>query len=103
MMALPIDGTLFFVLAVVFVIITGTIWLQIKGEDHYYFNGLIQGLFCATVLMLVIWGGLLKGILGLTPGKVMAGLKVVSADDHNQTIGFVRGIARVGQGATDFA
>ena len=94
MIALPIDATLFFVLIVVFVGVAGTIWLRITGEDRYYFNGLIPGLFWATVLMLVIWGGLLKGIRGLTPGKVMAGLKVVSADDHNQTIGFARGIAR---------
>ena len=30
----------------------------------------------------------------MTLGKKMAGLKVVSADDHTQTIGFVGGIIR---------
>ena len=51
-------------------------------------------LLCTAVIVLVIWGGLLEGIRGRTPGKTVAGLKVISADDHDQTIGFMKGIAR---------
>lgn len=55
---------------------------------------LFTALLYAAVIVLAIWGGLLEGIWGCTPGKVVAGLKVVSAEDHNKTIGFTRGIAR---------
>ena len=51
-------------------------------------------LFWASVLVTMIWGGLLEGLWGQTPGKVAMGLKVVSADDHSQTIGIIRGIVR---------
>ena len=51
-------------------------------------------LFWASVFVTVIWGGLFEGLWGLTPGKVAIGLKVVSADDHSQTIGIIRGIVR---------
>ena len=64
-------------------------------------NALLVVLFWTTVVVQVIWGGLLEGIWGITPGKAAlrlkrkpVKLKVVSADDHNQTIGFARGIAR---------
>lgn len=63
---------------------------------------------CAVVLVLVIWGlveGKWYGKLGKwygksgkwygKSGKALTGLKVVSADDHTQTIGIARGIVRV--------
>ena len=48
----------------------------------------------STIFLLVIWGGLFEGTWGMTLGKKFAGLKVVSAKDHHQTIGFMRGIFR---------
>jgi len=47
------------------------------------------------VFVLLIWGGLLEGKWGRTPGKAVMRLKVVSANDHNHTIGIARGIARI--------
>ena len=47
------------------------------------------------VFVLLIWGGLLEGKWGRTPGKAVMGLKIVSANDHNHTIGIARGIARL--------
>lgn len=46
------------------------------------------------MFVLLIWGGL-EGKWGRTPGKVVMRLKVVSANDHNRTIGIWRGIARI--------
>ena len=53
-----------------------------------------MSLLISMFLLLAIWGGLFEGTWGMTLGKKMAGLKVVSADDHTQTIGFVGGIIR---------
>ena len=47
------------------------------------------------MFVLLIWGGLLEGKWGRTPGKAVMRLKVVSANDHNHTIGIARGIARI--------
>lgn len=48
----------------------------------------------AFALGSLIWGGLLIGLWGRTPGKAALKLKVVSADDHGQLLGFVRGTGR---------
>lgn len=48
----------------------------------------------AFVLGSLIWGGLLIGLWGRTPGKAALKLKVVSAANHSQPVGFVRGIGR---------
>lgn len=48
----------------------------------------------AFVLGSLIWGGLLIGLWGRTPGKAALKLKVVSADDHGQLLGFLRGTGR---------
>ena len=53
-----------------------------------------MSLLNSTLFLLVIWGGLFEGTWGMTLGKKFAGLKVVSAKDHNQTIGFMRGVFR---------
>ena len=66
----------------------------IFGELAYLSFAFVLAPFLATVLVLVIWGGIFEGIRGRTPGKAVAGLRVVSADDHTQAIGFARGIAR---------
>lgn len=59
-----------------------------------YLSALFTTLVWSLLILLVIWGGLLEGKWGRTPGKAAAGLNVVSADDHNQTIGFWGGVAR---------
>lgn len=46
------------------------------------------------VLGALIWGGLLIGLWGRTPGKAALKLKVVSADDHGRLLGFTRGAGR---------
>ena len=46
------------------------------------------------VLVSLVFGGLLTGLWGRTPGKAALKLKVVSADDHSRTIGFGRGTVR---------
>lgn len=43
----------------------------------------------------MICGSLFEGTLGLTPGKAVIKLKVVSASDQNQYIGITRGIVRL--------
>lgn len=48
----------------------------------------------AFVLGALIWGGLLIGLWGRTPGKAALKLKVVSADDHGRLLGFLRGTGR---------
>ena len=60
----------------------------------YFFFAWFVAIFLVTVLVLIIWGGMFEGIRGRTPGKAALDLKVVSAEDHNQTIGFTRGIIR---------
>ena len=59
-----------------------------------YLSALFTTLIWVMLFMLVIWGGLLEGRWGRTPGKAAMGLKVVSANDHNLTIGFWGGTAR---------
>ena len=63
-------------------------------ELAYFGLAWVLAIFLATVLVLVVWGGIFEGIRGRTPGKVVASLKVVSVSDHTQTIGFTRGIIR---------
>lgn len=59
-----------------------------------YLSALFTTLIWVMLFMLVIWGGLLEGCWGRTPGKAAMRLKVVSANDHNLTIGFWGGTAR---------
>lgn len=93
--------------AILFVIFLVSLWMITPGLTLNHepsaslaevFNSYLSALFTILVgiilLLLVVWGGLLEGKWGRTPGKAAAGLKVVSADDHNQTIGFWGGVAR---------
>ena len=116
-LAFLIDIVIFFIIyMIVYWMIGPTVADLISNRDHsknvdeltsglaagfVYLNALLVVLFCTTAIVQVIWGGLLEGIWGLTPGKAAlrlkrkpVKLKVVSADDHTQTIGFARGIAR---------
>lgn len=54
----------------------------------------ITWVIVAYVLGALIWGGLLTGLWGRTPGKAALKLKVVSAADHGQLLGFLRGTGR---------
>ena len=99
--AFLIDAAIFFVIVVCLTVTIVAIVEKQTSDDDYSLFVLAVVLFWTTVLVQVIWGGLLEGIWGLTPGKaalklkrIPVKLKVVSADDHNQTIGFARGIAR---------
>jgi len=100
--AFLIDAAIFFVIVVCLTVtIVAIVEKQTSDDDYYSLLVLAVVLFWTTVLVQVIWGGLLEGIWGLTPGKaalklkrIPVKLKVVSADDHNQTIGLARGIAR---------
>ena len=104
LIAFLIETVVFFV---IFIVVSRAIWPitenLISGDEYHATVGGARGtsfsllfmiLLYTAVIVLIIWGGLLEGIWGLTPGKKMTGLKVVSAKDHNQTIGFARGIAR---------
>lgn len=55
---------------------------------------MVVNLVFFAVLLPLLWGGLLIGIWGRTPGKTALKLKVVSAVDHRRTIGFWKGIGR---------
>ena len=115
--AFLIDAVMIFAIIVVLNVAIGPIVADLISNHRYSKNvddlisiwdalgieiyALMVVLFCSTVLVQVIWGGLLEGIWGLTPGKAAlrlkrkpVKLKVVSADDHNQTIGFARGVFR---------
>ena len=99
--AFLIDAVILFVIIVSITMSTVPIIDKLLFDNNYFYFALVLVLFCTTVFVQVIWGGLLEGIWGLTPGKTAlrlkrkpVKLKVVSADDHNQTIGFARGIAR---------
>lgn len=104
-----IDAVFFFVIVVSLTMTTVPIIDNMLSDDNYFYFVLAIATISIILLVLVIWGGLLKGKWGLTPGKAVVGLKtmpvkrlkvtpvklkVVSADDHNRTIGFARGIAR---------
>lgn len=96
--------------AILFVFFAVSLWavasvLDNLNPDHKpsatfaeVFNSYLSALFTTLIwvmlFMLVIWGGLLEGCWGRTPGKAAMGLKVVSANDHNLTIGFWGGTAR---------
>lgn len=54
----------------------------------------ITWIIISYVLGALIWGGLLIGLWGRTPGKAALKLKVVSAADHGQLLGFSRGTGR---------
>ena len=68
--------------------------ITVADGINSFIAALFRVLFFLTASIVVVWGGLFEGIWGRTPGKVAAGLKVVSANDHNQTIGIARGLAR---------
>ena len=106
------DRTLVFLVEIVIFIVIFIVFYSVvmpivddlvRDDENYatfadamnsFLSLLFTALLYAAVIVLAIWGGLLEGIWGCTPGKVVAGLKVVSAEDHNKTIGFTRGIAR---------
>ena len=107
--AFVIDAVTFFVTVISLTMTTVPIIDNLLSDDNYFYFVLAIATISIILLVLVIWGGLLEGMWGLTPGKAILGLKtmpvkrlkvtpvklkVVSADDHNQTIGFARGIAR---------
>ena len=104
LIAFLVEMVIFIVIFIVFYSVVMPIVEDLVRDDKNYatfadaINSFLSLLFTAllyaAVIVLAIWGGLLEGIWGCTPGKVVAGLKVVSAEDHNKTIGFTRGIAR---------
>lgn len=101
LIAFLIDVAIFFVIFAVYLwVIAPDLNLNHKPYATFaeVFNSYLSALFTTLVwivlFLLIIWGGLLEGKWGLTPGKAAMRLKVVSTDDHNQTIGFWGGVAR---------
>ena len=93
LIAFLIDALILFLVYVVVLIAISPVVLA-EAWDSSPPATLFTALFWTTVFVLVIWGGLLEGNRGRTPGKAATRLKVVSADDHNQTIGIRKGIVR---------
>ena len=100
LIAFLIDAAILFVLGSLLWMIAPSLTLNHRPSATFaeVFNSYLSALFTTLIwiilFLLVIWGGLLEGKWGRTPGKAAAGLKVVSADDHNQTIGFWGGVTR---------
>lgn len=104
LIALLIDWVIFIVIFIIFYWKIAPILENLTADDrpsgtfaealNSSMAALFTVLFWASVLVTMIWGGLLEGLWGRTPGKVAMGLKVMSADDHSQTIGIIRGIVR---------
>lgn len=76
---------------ILFVTIAVSYWTINIDSFFHIFLMFILVPFCAVM----ICGSLFEGTLGLTPGKAVMKLKVVSASDHNQCIGITRGIFRL--------